>query len=189
MIRRTSWMAIAAVAAMALSACGSGFSTGLPKSKQLDDLDDSQARQLCEATLIYYFESFYGGPNAEVICYIEAISWAESRDECREIEMACLEEFEEIWEEIEEDIDWWCDDAEPYECTGTVRQYERCVNDTMGPIDDALRDARRNLSFSCDPDEFEDDIQVLEEIEDRFDDDDEPESCKALNDTCEYAIF
>jgi hypothetical protein len=171
-------LSLAAVLVASLAACG-GFSSGLPGNTPLRDLTNDQAEQFCEAVNDYFDGRVDETRATRIGCYITGMvatftAEGDPQEACVAARDACLAE--------EDDDEADCSGATAPACDATVSDLESCIEDSVDANNRYLRDVDDALSYSCDPDDFDDDFGVFEDID--FEDY-EPESCKAVDETCD----
>ena len=188
MSKRFFKTALLALLALALTACGGGFKSGLSKGKQLDALSQSEAVQLCEAVELHFLEVIFP-EQIDFFCDLEAIVGSIAGEgDCEQLRQECLDEMESELEEDLAKIEEWCRDSEPPACTGTVGLFEDCINDLTDVLLEQTERINDELSLSCGMtmDEL---FDALQEFEDNFAEPEEPASCKELDATCEGGDF
>lgn len=143
---RVSWLSAAALALMAGAGCkgdddGGGSVTpsgvemsgplgevatgasGVQGSKPLGQVTDAEAMQLCEWSTAAAYE-----PSSKETCTTLSAAFTTNREECESSVTECLKEVG-----VDEEPEETCDTASaaelPANCTATVAEFEKCVED------------------------------------------------------------
>jgi hypothetical protein len=169
---------LAALMVSALTACG-GFSSGLPKNTKVNELSNDQAVTLCRKQSDYMEKHVDTDLWQKVVCYSIAVAFSgffdDAAEGCQGVYDSCMNP--EPGEGTTEDH---CADATPDPCTGTVGEYEVCVEEIVAAIAAYIPQANSNLSFSCEADKLDADAawMTANTLED-------PQSCEDFDATCE----
>lgn len=172
-----SRIVLAAFLAGSLTACG-GFSSGLPKDKQLDALTAAEATQFCEKVEEYYEKKIDEEKFEQVVCYLFAVEFAEWMNP-DDLSAGCQTFYDDCMNPDEEEEEASCADAEIPACTATVAEYELCIEESVEAWIVFIQDADSAFSYACDASSWDSEIQWMEANE--YDD---PQSCKDFEATC-----
>ena len=154
---------------------GGDVTTGLPPTKLLSDVTEAEAQSACTRLQTGFNRVFDRSKLIRSICTLSGAVVADTTAECVTFRDDCIEQGNmsgsAAMQEIEQ-LQFDCDgDLQLAECTGTVGQFETCVNDTFDRLETFLN------QFTC-----EDAANVEQEDLETFGDmvGEPPASCEAV---------
>jgi hypothetical protein len=171
------------LAIFALGGCGGSsdsdgrprVDTGLPETKQLGELDDTEAGQACNATASALSAEFSAARQLEYFCTTLALVTTQTSTTCESQKNDCVQNPPDSF--VAEDISFDCSTATASGlegCQATVGELETCTEDLVIQTRTSL--SIFNCSLAGDPEALEQAAMSVPE--------ERPPTCQSISETC-----